>query len=80
MLALIIGVMLGAIGAAVFVVTSATKHPPAQLNDTPGRRDVLGTGVFVERAEQRVCFAVPSHSAPSSTAPAYTPSSVRRQS
>ncbi len=77
MLALIIGVMLGAIGAAVFVVTSATKHTPARLNDQPAA--VTSSAPAPSSSAPGSVSASPSasHSAPSSTAPAYTPSSVR---
>jgi serine/threonine protein kinase len=70
MLALIIGVMLGAVGAAVFVVTSATKHTPARLNDRPAA---------VTSSAPAPSSSAPSSSSPSptqsasSSAPAYTP-------
>src|SRR5690242_649272 len=70
MLALIIGVMLGAIGAAVFVVTSATKHAPARLNDTPAA--VTSSAPAPSSSAPSSSSPTPTHSA-SSSAPAYTP-------
>ncbi|HEU5391498.1 MAG TPA: serine/threonine-protein kinase [Streptosporangiaceae bacterium] len=70
MLALIIGVMLGAIGAAVFVVTSATKHTPARLNDTPAA--VTSSAPAPSSSAPTSSSPTPTHRAPSS-APAYTP-------
>ena len=70
MLALIIGVMLGAIGAAVFVVTSATKHTPARLNDTPAA--VTSSAPAPSSSAPTSSSPTPTHSA-SSSAPAYTP-------
>jgi hypothetical protein len=70
MLALIIGVMLGAIGAAVFVVTSATKHSPAHLNDTPAA--VTSSAPAPSSSAPTSSSPTPTHSA-SSSAPAYTP-------
>src|SRR5690349_15792024 len=70
MLALIIGVMLGAIGAAVFVVTSATKHTPARLNDTPAA--VTSSAPAPSSSAPSSSSPTPTHSA-SSSAPAYTP-------
>jgi eukaryotic-like serine/threonine-protein kinase len=77
MLALIIGVMLGAVGAAVFVVSSATKHSPTPLNDQPAA--VTSSAPAPSSSAPSSASTSPSatHSAPSSTAPAYTPSSVR---
>ena len=69
-LALIIGVMLGAIGAAVFVVTSATKHTPARLNDTPAA--VTSSAPAPSSSAPSSSSPTPTHSA-SSSAPAYTP-------
>src|SRR5689334_19873385 len=70
MLALIIGVMLGAIGAAVFVVTSATTHTPARLNDTPAA--VTSSAQAPSSSAPSSSSPAPTHSA-SSSAPAYTP-------
>src|SRR5690242_5896055 len=70
MLALIIGVMLGAIGAAVFVVTSATKHTPANLNDRPAA--VTSSAPAPSSSAPTSSSPTPTHSA-SSSAPAYTP-------
>ncbi|HET9970695.1 MAG TPA: serine/threonine-protein kinase [Streptosporangiaceae bacterium] len=69
-LALIIGVMLGAIGAAVFVVTSATKHTPARLNDRPAA--VTSSAPAPSSSAPSSSSPTPTHSA-SSSAPAYTP-------
>jgi serine/threonine protein kinase len=70
MLALIIGVMLGAIGAAVFVLTSATKHTPAPLNDRPAA--VTSSAPAPSSSAPSSSSPTPTHSA-SSSAPAYTP-------
>src|SRR5690242_3006751 len=70
MLALIIGVMLGAIGAAVFVVTSATKHTPANLNDRPAA--VTSSAPAPSSSAPTSSSPTPTHSA-SPSAPAYTP-------
>jgi serine/threonine protein kinase len=76
MLALIIGVMLGAIGAAVFVVTSATKHSPAPLNDTPAAVTSSAPAPSSSAPISVSATPSPSHSASSSRAPVYTPSSA----
>jgi len=70
MLALIIGVMLGAVGAAVFVVTTAIKHPPAQLNDRPAA--VTSSAPAPSSSAPTSVSPSPSQST-SSSAPAYTP-------
>jgi serine/threonine protein kinase len=70
MLALIIGVMLGAIGAAVFVVTAATKHTPTPLNDRPAA--VTSSAPAPSSSAPSSSPPTPTHSA-SSSAPAYTP-------
>jgi serine/threonine protein kinase len=70
MLALIIGVMLGAVGAAVFVVTAATKHPPAPLNDRPAA--VTSSAPAPSSSAPSSTSPSPSQST-SSSAPAYTP-------
>ncbi len=77
MLALILGVMLGAIGAVVFVLSSAGKHTPTQLNDQPAA--VTSSAPASSSSAPSSVSASPSasHSVPASTAPAYTPSSVR---
>ena len=54
MLALIIGVMLGAVGAAVFVRDLGHQAHARPAQRPPGRRDVLGPGPLVERADQRL--------------------------
>jgi serine/threonine protein kinase len=77
MLALLIGVMLGAIGAVVFVVSSATKHPPAQLNDQPAAVTSSASASSSSAPSSASTSPSASHSVPASTAPAYTPSSVR---
>jgi serine/threonine protein kinase len=76
MLALIIGVMLGAVGAAVFVVSSATKHSPTPLNDQPAAVTSSAPAPSSSAPSSASTSPSASHSAPSSTAPAYTPSSV----
>jgi eukaryotic-like serine/threonine-protein kinase len=77
MLALVIGIMLGAIGAVVFVVSSATKHPPAQLNDRPAAVTSSAPASSSSAPSSVPASPSASHSVPSSTAPVYTPSSVR---
>jgi serine/threonine protein kinase len=70
MLALIIGVMLGAVGAAVFVVTSATEHTPARLNDRPAA--VTSSAPAPSSTAPSSSSPSPTHTV-SSSAPAYTP-------
>ena len=76
MLALIIGVMLGAVGAAVFVVTSATKHN-TPLKERPAA--VTSSAPAPSSSAPGSASSSPSASrrASSSSAPAYTPTSQR---
>src|SRR5256885_3734335 len=75
MLALIIGVMLGAVGAAVFVVTAATKHTPARLNDRPAAVTSSAPTPSSSVTSSASASPSPSRSASSSSAPAYVPPS-----
>jgi hypothetical protein len=73
MLALIIGVMLGAVGAAVFVVTSAIKHTPARLNGRPAAVTSSAPAPSSSAPSGASSSPSASHRAVSSSAPAYVP-------